>query len=144
MPRGRSKQAYGNRTDLNGKIPKAAPTGMPYGENKTLMDRQSAVQMGTPEVAAPVAAPAEPNMVSAMNQQVSAPAPDPAKVVPLSAPSEFPDEDISQGLLPRSNQQVDPDITRLKETYLPLFMQEAGNPNAPVMFRDFVKWLNNL
>ena len=141
MPRGRSKQAYGNRTDLNGKIPKAAPTGMPYGENKTLMDRQSAVQMGTPEMAAPAAPTAEPTMVSAMNQQA---APTPAQIVPLSAPSEFPNEDISQGLLPRSNQQVDPDITRLKETYLPLFMQEAGNPNAPVMFRDFVKWLNNL
>ena len=142
MPRGRSKQAYGNRTDLNGKIPKAAPTGMPYGENKTLMDRQSAVQMGTPEMVPAAAAPAaEPTMVSAMNQQA---APTPAQIVPLSAPSEFPNEDISQGLLPRSNQQVDPDITRLKETYLPLFMQEAGNPNAPVMFRDFVKWLNNL
>ena len=51
MPRGRSKQAYGNRTDLNAKIPKAAPTGMPYGENKTLMDRQSAVAMGNPEMA---------------------------------------------------------------------------------------------
>jgi hypothetical protein len=141
MPRGRSKQAYGNRTDLNGKIPKAAPTGMPYGENKKLMDAQAAVPMGTPEMAAPdpMAAPAEPTMVSAMSQQA-----EPTRVVPLSAPSEFPDEDISQGLLPRSNQQVDPDITRLKETYLPLFMQEAGNPNAPVMFRDFVKWLNNL
>jgi hypothetical protein len=141
MPRGRSKQAYGNRTDLNGKIPKSAPTGMPYGENKKLMDAQSAVPMGTPEMAAP----AEPTMVSSMEQPPqTADAPPQAKVVPLSAPSEFPEEDISQGLLPASNQQVDPDITRLKETYLPLFMQEAGNPNAPVMFRDFVKWLNNL
>jgi hypothetical protein len=114
---------------------------MPYGENKKLMDAQSAVPMGTPEMAAP----AEPTMVSSMEQPPqAADAPPQAKVVPLSAPSEFPEEDISQGLLPASNQQVDPDITRLKETYLPLFMQEAGNPNAPVMFRDFVKWLNNL
>jgi hypothetical protein len=141
MPRGRSKQAYGNRTDLNGKIPKAAPTGMPYGENKKLMDAQSAVPMGTPEMAAP----AEPTMVSSMEQQAAPVETAPqARVVPLSAPSEFPEEDISQGLLPSANQQVDPDISRLKETYLPLFMQEAGNPNAPVMFRDFVKWLNNL
>ena len=103
------------------------------------MDAQSAVPMGTPEMAAP----AEPTMVSSMAEQ-GTPAPAQTRVVPLSAPSEFPDEDISQGLLPPSNQQVDPDITRLKETYLPLFMQEAGNPNAPVMFRDFVKWLNNL
>jgi hypothetical protein len=41
-------------------------------------------------------------------------------------------------------QEVDPDISRLKNTYLPLFMEEAGNPNAPRMFRDFVKWLNDL
>lgn len=139
MPRGRSKQAYGNRTDLNGKIPKSAPTGMPYGENKKLMDAQSAVPMGSPEMA--VAAPSDPNI--ALEQQIAS-APAPEKVLPLSAPSEFPDEDISQGLLPQQGKQVDPDITKLKTTYLPLFMQEAGNPNAPAMFRDFVKWLNNL
>jgi hypothetical protein len=139
MPRGRSKQAYGNRTDLNGKIPKAAPTGMPYGENQKLMDAQSAVPMGTPEMAAPVEAPVEAPMEAPMQQA----APTPARVVPLSAPSELPDEDISQGLLP-PQQQLDPDISRLKNTYLPMFMEEAGKPNAPVMFRDFVKWLNNL
>ena len=139
MPRGRSKQAYGNRTDLNGKIPKAAPTGMPYGENKKLMDAQAAVPMGTPEMA--VATPSDPNI--ALEQQIAS-APAPEKVVPLSAPSQFPDEDISQGLLPPQGKQIDPDITKLKTTYLPLFMQEAGNPNAPAMFRDFVKWLNNL
>jgi hypothetical protein len=114
---------------------------MPYGENKKLMDAQSAVPMGTPEMAAP----AKPTMVSSMEQQAAPAETAPqARVVPLSAPSEFPEEDISQGLLPSQSQQVDPDISRLKETYLPLFMQEAGNPNAPVMFRDFVKWLNNL
>ena len=139
MPRGRSKTGYGNRTDLDNKV----GGEMAYGEKAKLMAGQKAVPMANAETSVPAAAaPAvEPNMVSAMSQQA---VPAPAKVVPLSAPSEFPNEDISQGLLPRSNQQVDPDITRLKETYLPLFMQEAGNPNAPVMFRDFVKWLNNL
>lgn len=140
MPRGRSKQAYGNRTDLNGKIPKSAPTGMPYGENKKLMDAQSEVPMGNPEMA--VVAPSDPNIE--LEQQIaSAPAPE-KRLLPLSASSEFPDEDISQGLLPRQGKQIDPDITKLKNTYLPIFMQEAGNPNAPVMFRDFVKWLNSL
>lgn len=139
MPRGRSKQAYGNRTDLNGKIPKSAPTGMPYGENKKLMDAQSAVPMANPEMAAPVEAPVE----APAEAQVQQPAPSLSRVLPLSAPSEFPEEDISQGLLP-AQQQVDPDISRLKTTYLPMFMEEAGKPNAPVMFRDFVKWLNNL
>lgn len=138
MPRGRSKQAYGNRTDLNGKIPKAAPKGMPYGENKTLMDRQSAVPMANPEMSTPVEPPMTAPAEAPMKQAA------PSRVVPLSAPSEFPNEDIPQGLLPRQEQQVDPDISRLKNTYLPLFMEEAGNPSAPRMFRDFVKWLNDL
>jgi len=140
MPRGRSKQAYGNRTDLNGKIPKAAPTGMPYGENKKLLDAQSAVPMANPEMAKPVPTAPPTDLPQAITPEQIAP----AKVVPLSAPSEFPNEDISQGLLPRQPDQVDPDITRLKTAYLPMFMEEAGNPNAPRMFRDFVKWLNDL
>jgi hypothetical protein len=140
MPRGRSKQAYGNRTDLNGKIPKAAPTGMPYGENKKLMDAQSAVPMANPEMAEPVPTAPPMDAPQAITPEQIAP----AKVVPLSAPSEFPEEDIPQGFLPRQPDQIDPDITRLKTTYLPLFMEEAGNPNAPRMFRDFVKWLNDL
>jgi hypothetical protein len=138
MPRGRSKQAYGNRTDLNGKVAKAAPTGMPYGENKTLMDRQAAVPMANPEMPK-----VDPSMAAAVEQPTTPP-PAAVRAVPLTAPSDFPNEDISQGLLPSQAQQVDPDITKLKTTYLPLFMREAGNPNAPVMFRDFVKWLNNL
>ena len=140
MPRGRSKQGYGNRTDLNGKIPKSAPTGMPYGENKKLMDAQSAVPMANPEMAV-----AEPMTNASLETGMAPPPPtEMVKAVPLSAESEFPDEDISQGLLPPQQQQIDPDISRLKTTYLPLFVEEAGKPNAPVMFRDFVKWLNNL
>jgi len=134
MPRGRSKQAYGNRTDLNGAVPKAAPTGLPYGESKKLMDAQAAVPMASPELP-----PAPP-----VTQEAQAPvAPlEPIGTTSLGAPTEFPNESIGQGLLPQA--QVDPDITRLKTTYLPLFIQEASNPNTPVMFREFVKWLNDL
>jgi hypothetical protein len=138
MPRGRSKTGYGNRTDLANKV----GGEMAYGEKAKLMAGQKAVPMANAETSVPAAtAPSDPTI--ALEQQI-ANAPAPEKVLPLSAPSEFPNEDISQGLLPKQDMQIDPDITKLKTTYLPLFMQEAGNPNAPAMFRDFVKWLNNL
>lgn len=131
MPRGRSKSGYGNRTDLANKV----GGEMAYGEKAKLMAGQKAVPMASAEtsVPPPAAAPAAAPMAEPM-----------APPVPLTAPTQFPDEDIPQGLLPPVQQGTDPDISRLKNTYLPLFMEEAGNPNAPRMFRDFVKWLNDL
>ena len=131
MPRGRAKSGYGNRTDLANKV----GGEMAYGEKAKLMAGQKAVPMANAETSVPAAAapPVEAPMAQA-----------PTKVVPLSAPTEFPNEDIPQGLLPPQQDQLDPDVSRLKNTYLPLFMEEAGNPNAPRMFRDFVKWLNDL
>jgi hypothetical protein len=133
MPRGRSKSGYGNRTDLANKV----GGEMAYGEKAKLMAGQKAVPMANAETSVPAAAP----MASPAAPTMAAPR---EPVVPLSAPTQFPDEDISQGLLPPQQDQIDPDISRLKTTYLPLFMEEAGNPNAPRMFRDFVKWLNDL
>ena len=137
MPRGRSKQGYGNRTDLANKV----GGEMAYGEKAKLMAGQKAVPMASAETSVPTAAPMAPPMDAPMAAPMAAPS---EPVVPLSAPTQFPDEDIPQGLLPAQQDQVDPDISRLKTTYLPLFMEEAGNPNAPRMFRDFVKWLNDL
>ena len=134
MPRGRSKPGYGNRTDLANKV----GGEMVYGEKAKLMAGQKAVPMANAETSVPAAA-------ASMDPPMAAPMAAPSEpVVPLSAPTQFPDEDIPQGLLPPQQDQVDPDISRLKTTYLPLFMEEAGNPNAPRMFRDFVKWLNDL
>lgn len=127
MPRGRSK-AYGNRTDLTGKVPVSAPTGMPYGENKKLRDAQKAVPMGTPEVPKPA--------VNAMPETQPA-----MPVVPLTEPTQFPDESITTGLQDLKMNNADPDMTRLK-SYLPLFKQEATSPTAPETFRNFVKWLD--
>lgn len=133
MPRGRSKSGYGNRTDLANKV----GGEMAYGEKAKLMAGQKAVPMANAETSVPAAAPMAPPQAP----PTAAPS---EPVVSLSAPTQFPDEDISQGLLPPQQEQVDPDISRLKTTYLPLFMEEAGNPSAPRMFRDFVKWLNDL
>jgi hypothetical protein len=131
MPRGRSKSGYGNRTDLANKV----GGEMAYGEKAKLMAGQKAVPMANAETSVPPAA--APAAAAPMAEPMAPP-------VPLTAPTQFPDEDIPQGLLPPTQQEIDPDISRLKNTYLPLFMEEAGNPNAPRMFRDFVKWLNDL
>ena len=132
MPRGRSKSGYGNRTDLANKV----GGEMAYGEKAKLMAGQKAVPMANAETSVPPPA-AAPAAAAPMAEPMAPP-------VPLTAPTQFPDEDIPQGLLPPAQQEMDPDISRLKNTYLPLFMEEAGNPNAPRMFRDFVKWLNDL
>ena len=132
MPRGRSKSGYGNRTDLANKV----GGEMAYGEKTKLMAGQKAVPMANAETSVPPPA-AAPAAAAPMAEPMAPP-------VPLTAPTQFPDEDIPQGLLPPAQQEMDPDISRLKNTYLPLFMEEAGNPNAPRMFRDFVKWLNDL
>jgi hypothetical protein len=132
MPRGRSK-AYANRTDLTGKVPVNAPTGMPYGENKKLRDAQKDVPMANLEVQKPSAAPAM------QAPQVMPEAPQP--VVPLTEPTQFPNESITTGIQDLKMNQADPDMTRLK-SYLPLFKQEAISPTAPETFRNFVKWLD--
>lgn len=130
MPRGRSKQAYGNRTDLNGKIPKAAPTGMPYGENQKLMDAQSAVPMGNPEM----------ETVSPETQSAGVEIPMAQKVtpVPLTAPTERPSENILTGA--STTRQPDSDMQKLKSLQ-PLFEAEAATDDAPQVFREFVSWL---
>jgi hypothetical protein len=125
MPRGRSKQAYGNRTDLNGKIPKAVFIGMPYGENKTLMDRQDAVSMGTPEMAV------APTPV----QESPSPKVTP---IPLTDPTQRPNEDILTGAT--TTRQPNQDIQTLKSLQ-PLFEAEAAQDDAPQVFREFVSWL---
>lgn len=129
MPRGRSKQAYGNRTDLNGKIPKSAPTGMPYGENKKLMDAQSEVPMGNPEMEKTSPTTSVTESVP-MTQKVTP--------VPLTAPTERPTENILTGAT--TTRQSDPDMQRLKALQ-PLFEAEAATDDAPRVFREFVSWL---
>lgn len=131
MPRGRSK-AYANRTDLTGKVPVDAPTGMPYGENKKLRDRQRAVPVANPEVPKP-----EP-----MNDLAQAASPL-SSVVPLTEPTQFPDESITTGLPMMSQPEMDPDTTKLK-SYLPLFKVEANKPGVPNTFKEFVKWLDQI
>ena len=137
MPRGRSKQAYGNRTDLNGSIPKSAPTGMPYGENKKSMDAQSAVPMGTPEMATP---PSTDTAPQAPQEAMQPMAQTPVQAVPLTAPTQRPNEDVLTGLT--QTRSGNPDLEKLK-SFQSMFEAEAMADDAPQVFRDFVGWLRN-
>ena len=128
MPRGRSKQGYGNRTDLNAKIPKSAPTGLPYGENKKLMDAQSAVPMANPEME--TVEPQAPEESTPMAQKVTP--------VPLTAPTQRPNENILTGAT--TTRQPDSDMQKLKSLQ-PIFEAEAASDDAPQVFREFVSWL---
>jgi hypothetical protein len=128
MPRGRSKQGYGNRTDLNAKIPKSAPTGMPYGENKKLMDSQSVVPMANPEMQ--TVPPKALEETIPMAQKVTP--------VPLTAPTQRPNENILTGAT--TTRQPDPDMQKLKSLQ-PIFEAEAASDDAPQVFREFVSWL---
>jgi hypothetical protein len=102
---------------------------MPYGENKKLMDAQSAVPMANPEMAtappmeAPAQAPAQPAQVSA---------------IPLTAPTQRPNEDILTGISQSRSQNTD--LQKLKSMQ-PIFEAEALADDAPEMFREFVNWL---
>ena len=120
MPRGRSKQGYANRTDLTAKV----GGEMTYGEKQKLMDGQEAVPMGTPETPQPPATPA----------------PSQSKVtpVPLTAPTQRPEENVLTGVTQTRVQN--PDLEKLK-TLQPIFELEALSEDAPDTFRQFVSWL---
>lgn len=131
MPRGRSKQpqAYSNRTDLQGKVAAAAPKGMPYGENKKLMEAQKAVPVSAPDTPIP---PADAGIPTA---QVA-----PVTPISLDVPSQRPNESILTGL--NTTRKSGSDIQALK-SFQPLFEAEALSPDAPKMFVEFTKWLRS-
>jgi hypothetical protein len=123
MPRGRSKQGYGNRTDLANKV----GGEMAYGEKAKLMAGQKAVPMANAATSVPEA-PAKPEVPPM--QKVTP--------IPLTEPTRNPDENILVGATQTRTQ--DPDLQKLKSLQ-PIFEAEALSDDAPKIFRDFVSWL---
>jgi hypothetical protein len=99
MPRGGRRSgapgtAYSNRTDLN--VPAAAASGQTYGKRSKQMAAQRALPMARPATdAVPVASP---QAATPAPQGPPAPAVMPGQVVPLTAPSQRPDEPVTAGL----------------------------------------------
>lgn len=87
MPRKRKPGSVNNRTDLN--VPKV-PTGLPYGEAQSLQQQQSAVPV-----------PAQADQMQQIDWQRignMAQAHPTDQVVGLDAPTQRPDEPITEGL----------------------------------------------
>lgn len=81
-------KAYPQRTDMNAvrTLPAVAPTGLPYGEHKQLVDAQRAVPL-------PAAPPAT------AGPAVASPVPTtPGSLPPFDRPTERPDEPVTAGL----------------------------------------------
>lgn len=128
MPRGRSKQGYGNRTDLANKV----GGEMAYGEKAKLMAGQKDVPMANAETSVPAAAPmASPEVAQSPVQPKVTP-------IPLTAPTQRPNENILAGMSQSRSQNTD--LQKLKSLQ-PLFEAEALADDAPEMFREFVGWL---
>jgi hypothetical protein len=109
---------------------KEIPGGGKYGERKDLAELQSGAAMqGNPVPNVP-----SPEVPAA-----------PQQLTNLFAPTERPDEPVTAGA------PVGPGYTPTEETvgryklvskYLPMLNEQAGNPDAPDTFKNFVKYVN--
>lgn len=109
-----------------------APTGLPYGDNKALMDAQRAVPMAgtTAPKPAPQNAPEMPSVPSA----------GPLTAVPFTAPTQRPMEPIMSGV---QSSTAPNEVLQLKNNYLSYFENALRGPEIPEQFKSFVLWLRN-
>jgi hypothetical protein len=130
---GQIGKAYTNRTDLNpaAKLPISAPSGMQQGMRKQLEDSQRAVPMGRTQ-----APPVDTSMTPPMPME---------QPIPLSAPTQFPNESISDGLKsPMINAKpANEDMQRLKR-YIPVIEIAAQTQDAPQVLRDFLLYIKGV
>jgi hypothetical protein len=151
MPRGRGRggsrngqvgKSYQNRKDLNGAIPKATATGQAYGAAKAQMDAQSAVPMGTPEVA------------PASFQGLPPEVPRPGAMGDLFADSTAPDEHVMNGatlgpglgpaaLGIRGAGDPDPEDLVKMARWLPALEEIANRPTSTTAMRQVVRTLKS-
>ena len=137
MRQGQVGKAYPNRSDLNPAraMLSETPRGGQYGSRKASEDARKMVPMGTTQVPdAPMA-------------EAAAPAPAMPRPVPLTEPTQFPEESIMAGTAnPLMNLGPDvmaEDMNRLR-SYLPLIEIAAQAQDSPQILRDFVNFLRGM
>jgi len=135
MRQGQVGKAYSNRTDLNPAraMLSETPRGGQYGSRKASEDARKMVPMGTTEVPdVPVEAAPQPAM---------------PRPVPLSEPSQFPNEPITSGLdnplMSMGPDVMGEDMRRLRE-YLPIISIAAQAEDSPEILRQFVNFLRSM
>jgi len=108
---------------------KEIPGGGKYGERKELADLQSGAAMqGNPTPSMP-----SPNV------------PAPQQLTNLFASTERPDEPVTAGAPVGPGRTPTEEATgryKLVSKYLPMLNEQAGNPDAPDTFKNFVKYVN--
>ncbi len=108
---------------------KEIPGGGKYGERKELAELQSGAAMqGNPTPSMP-----SPNV------------PAPQQLTNLFAPTERPDEPVTAGAPIGPGRTPTEEATgryKLVSKYLPMLNEQAGNPDAPDTFKNFVKYVN--
>jgi len=135
MRQGQVGKAYSNRTDLNPAraMLSETPRGGQYGSRKASEDARKVVPMGTTEVPD---VPAE-----------AAPQPAMPRPVPLTEPTQFPDEDIRSGMNNMMNtlppDTMVEDMQKLR-SYLPMIQIAAEAEDSPQVLRDFVNYLRGM
>ena len=136
MRQGQTGKAYPNRSDLNPAraMLSETPRGGQYGSRKASEQARQMVPMGTTQV--PDAPMAE-----------ATPAPAMPRPVPLTEPSQFPNEPITAGTNnPLMNMGPDvmvEDMQRLR-SYLPMIEIAAQAEDSPQVLRDFVGFLRSM
>lgn len=99
---GKIGELYGNRTDLNAKLPITTVPGQGYGEAAQQRAAQQAIPMGSqpvPGATAPTPAPAPQQMPQAtMSDQLSTPPQAYPGELPFLHPTMHPDEPITAGI----------------------------------------------
>lgn len=125
------------RTDGGPTQPSRYMAGLPYGEGADFLDLQSSAPMAAANAAAP------------MMQGGSAGGP--GALVPLSAPTQRPDEPLTEGnpLGPGAGAEIlatpkpaDARDRAMLQKYLPQLRQIASQGDAPAGFKAFVQYLN--
>jgi hypothetical protein len=135
MRQGQVGKAYSNRTDLNPAraMLSETPRGGQYGSRKASEDARKMVPMGTTEV---------PNVPVEAAPQPAMPRP-----VPLTEPSQFPNEPITSGLdnplMSMGADVMGEDMRRLRE-YLPIISIAAQAEDSPEILRQFVNFLRSM
>jgi hypothetical protein len=135
MRQGQTGKAYSNRSDLNPAraMLNETPRGGQYGSRKASEDARKMVPMGTTPV---------PNIPAEAAPQPAMPRP-----VPLSEPTQFPNESIMTGadnpLMNSAPNAMAEDMQRLR-SYLPIIEIAAQAQDSPQILRDFVTFLRGM
>lgn len=125
-------------------------SGLPYGQGQEMMNIQSSAPM---EASTPTPNPAPASAIASTNgQQTIA---EPAPIVPLSAPTQNPNEPVTSGVdaglgpgmaslgLGSQDVEAESNFKASLAAYMPVLMQIAAQPNTSPETRNVIRQLRD-